>query len=73
MGQLLLKAKASVDEVDKYGQTALMLATGRGKLQIGKLMLASHANTKLFSKSRATAFDFAAENGHKDIAALLKK
>jgi uncharacterized protein len=73
MVQAILKAKASVDEVDKYGQTALMLAAGRGNIQIVRLLLASHANTKLVSKSRAMAIDFAEENGHKDIAALLRK
>ena len=36
-----------------------------------KLLLATHADTKVVSKSKATAYDFADENGHKEIAALL--
>jgi ankyrin repeat protein len=61
-----------LDEVDKYGQTALMLASGRGNLQIVKLLLGAKANKKLVSKSKATAFDFANENGHNEIAKLLR-
>lgn len=70
--RLLLRAKVILDEVDKYGQTALMLAAGRGNIQVVKLLLGSHANTRLRSLSKATAFDFANENGHKEVAALLK-
>jgi len=70
--QLLLEAGAKVDETDKYGQTALMLAAGRGNMHIVKLLLAANADTKLVSKSRATAYDFAFENMRKEVAQLLK-
>ena len=35
-----------------------------------KLLLAAHADTTVVSKSKATAYEFADENGHKEIAAL---
>jgi ankyrin repeat protein len=50
----------------------LMLAAGRGNIQVVRLLLASHASTRLVSKSRATAFGFAKENGHEEVAAMLR-
>lgn len=60
-----------MNETDKYRQTAIMLAAGRGNLQIAKLMLGTKARKDLISKSRATAFDFTNENGYKNITRLL--
>ena len=61
--QLLLRSKASVNEVDRYGQTALMLAAGRGNLPTVKLLLAAKAKKDLVSKSGARAFDLALRFG----------
>jgi cytohesin len=70
--KLLLAAKASVDAPNKNGSTPLLIVAQQGHTEAIKLLLAANADpTK--EVQGWTALAIADRNGHKDIAALLRK
>jgi uncharacterized protein len=68
----ILNLKVDINAIDRYGQTAIMIAAGRGSISIINEILRYKPNLRIKAKSGATAYDFAFENGHKEIAKLLK-
>jgi len=75
MLETLIRHGANVNQKPPMGQwTPLMVAAYYGRIQAVKLLLAHGAdkNAKNKHDDNKTAYDYALENGHKDIAALLK-
>ena len=78
--ELLIKAKANLDDVSCYGINALMLAARHGHAKTVKLLVAAgatldteeSAEDETVTKS-TTALASAALNGHADIVAMLAK
>jgi ankyrin repeat protein len=68
---LLIEWNASVNLVDKYGQTALHLALSNGHLNIARLLIERNASVNLVHKYGRTALHLASSKGHLDIARLL--
>ena len=69
---LLLEKGASVDLQDKTGQTALILASENGHLEVVKQLLEKGARIDLKAINGNTALMLAKEKGHHDIAAVLQ-
>jgi ankyrin repeat protein len=69
---LLLEAGANPDLADNAeGFTALMYAAAEGQLEVVRALLGHGANATLRDKDGDTARDFAARNGHTEIARRL--
>lgn len=61
---LLLTQGAKVNEVDTYGNTALIYAAQVGGLDVIKALVAHGADAAIANKSEATALDFAIGDEH---------
>ena len=72
-GTQLLVGEANVDERDKYGNTALMLAVNGRHLQCLKFLLQAKANVNIKNYQGETALISAARNGHIECLELLMK
>ncbi|MBN1638131.1 MAG: ankyrin repeat domain-containing protein [Ignavibacteriales bacterium] len=72
IAKLLIKAGADLNARDKINQTALHLAAGRDHAEIVKLLLEAKARRDIRAINGLTPYQFAAENGKKMAAALLK-
>lgn len=70
--ELLLNAKALVDERDNYGNTALHYASAEGFKDIVILLKSKGASLSLKNKLDQTPGDLALKNGFSEIEALLK-
>ncbi len=71
---LLVAKGANVNAEDTAGDAALSYASKQGApVEIIKEMIAAGSDVKHRNKQGKTAEDLAAENGHKEIAELLKK
>ena len=57
---------------DKYGKTALMLASEKGHADAVKALLAAGANVNARDKDGRTALSLATENGHTETANILR-
>ena len=60
-----------VDNVEKF--SALMFASAEGHIEVVRLLLKHKADPGLRDKDDDTAENFARQNGHTEIAELLKK
>lgn len=70
----MIDAYVNIKEAqDKIGQTALHLAAARNYAEIVKLLLKAKARLNIKAINGLTAYQFAAENGQKEAAALIKK
>ena len=69
--QLLLDHGASVDLINKAGDTALTLAAAHGKLDAVKFLLDRGANTHAKNEAGDTALSIATEIGYSEIRQLL--
>jgi ankyrin repeat protein len=70
--EALVNAGAKIDTQDSKSRvTALILASHNGYLPIVALLLAQGANTKLQDRQKDTAYDYAEDQGHGEIARLL--
>jgi len=65
--QYLLELGASVNAVDKYGETALFKAIKRGSLDTVRLLIDHGADTSLCSDSGDDILQYTALHGHADI------
>lgn len=62
--ELLLASGAKVNELDRYGNTALIYAAQAGNLEVVKELIARGADASIANKSGATALNFAEGNQH---------
>ncbi|MEI6219015.1 MAG: ankyrin repeat domain-containing protein [bacterium] len=70
---LLIAFGALVNAVDRIeGRTALMVAAREGHLGIAEQLLKSGADVNIRDFRNHTAIDYALENGHPDVAELLR-
>jgi hypothetical protein len=69
--QVLLAAKATIDEKDGEGYTALMFACNGGKLPCVKLLVENGAKVNEGDNNDSTPIMFAAQHGHDDIVRYL--
>ena len=71
--QLLLERRADpnlVDQDEKF--TALMFAAAEGQTRVVEILLKHGADASLLDADGETALDFAQNNGHTEVARLLK-
>lgn len=68
----LLARKPTIDAVDEFGDTALMLAARNGDQEISVQLVAAGANLRLRNRDHATAADLAESRGFKALAQKLK-
>jgi len=59
-----IEHNASIDAVDRKGQTALMWAAFEGNIDAVNLLMENGANPRISTKSGFSAIHFAARNGH---------
>ena len=69
---MLLNAGASVNKLESYSQTALMVAAEIGNESLCRLLLEHDADVTLTNSLEQTAYDVAIENGHVEWAEILK-
>ena len=69
--QAQLEAGADVDALDRFGQTALMLAAQRGSLEAVRVLLAAGANPDVTAKFGLTALMLAVLGEHEGVARAL--
>lgn len=67
----MLERGANIDELDNYGNSALMIASGKGNEDIVKVLLDNGATMDLTNTSGKTALILAIESGHRGIATML--
>ena len=71
LAERLLSEGHAIDSKDRYGQTALMLASARGHEPLVDLLLAHHAALDVTAKYSLSALMLAIVNRHPEIAAKL--
>ena len=69
--QELLSHKASINETDNQGLTALIIAAATSQLEIVKALLHSKASIYIYDSHGRTALHFAAKNGGDDVVKVL--
>ena len=69
----LLARGANVNALDRYGQTALMLAAHAGHREVVETLLAHRANLNVTAKYRLSALMLALVAGHEDVARTLAR
>jgi serine/threonine-protein phosphatase 6 regulatory ankyrin repeat subunit B len=70
--EALLRARANINSVDIAGWTPLMWAAFNGDKQLVKFLVDKGADTKVASKSGATALSIAQSLGYENTAAIIK-
>lgn len=70
--ELLLTRGAKVNEVDRYGNTALIYAAQVGNLDVVKALVAHGADASIEDKGGATALNFAEGNEHFHVTEYLE-
>ena len=68
---LLLKKKVYLNEIDKKGRTAIMYAAIKNNLYAAKKLIEHRADLYKSKDKKWSAYKYAKEMGHKDIAKLL--
>jgi ankyrin repeat protein len=69
----LLGRGADVDALDRYGQSALMLAAHAGRREIVEVLVAHRASLNITAKFGLSALMLAIVAGHYEIARILAK
>ena len=69
----LLGRGADVNVLDRYGQTALMLAAHAGHFDVVAILIAHRANLNITAKFGLSALMLAIVAGHEGVARLLAK
>lgn len=67
----LIADGAEIDSLDRYGQTALMLAAVRGRDEVVRVLLANGAEKNVTAKYGLSALMLAAINRREDVARQL--
>lgn len=70
--QSMLAKGANINTQNKYGATALMMASWNGHTEVVKALLAKGADVNVQRKDGLTALFMASQRGHKEIVSLLK-
>ena len=71
--KMWLMAGADINAKDKWGNTALMLASRYGHTDIVKMLIEAGANVNVKDKNGNTALELAKDKGHTKIIELLKE
>lgn len=71
INSILKSGKADINSKDKYCETALMIASYKGNLEIVKLLVDNGADVNIKSDIGNTALMFASEYGQLDIVKYL--
>jgi uncharacterized protein len=69
----LIENGADVNALDRYGQTALMLAAHHGYYEIVEILITHRANLNITSKFGLSALMLAIVAGHAEVARILVK
>lgn len=73
MVEELIKHQAKANHQDKLGQTALIIATEKGNLDMVKRLLEHQVDVQIKDKNGRTALDKAQTKGHTEIVTELRK
>lgn len=68
---LIERGGSDIDEVDNNGETCLIGAARKGHIEVVNLLLQSNARRDIVGNLNKSAFDYAVEFGHTEIARLL--
>ena len=68
-----LRSGVDIDALDRYGQTALMLAAHQGHVEIVQLLVEHGADLNVTAKYNLSALMLAVVGGHENIARLLAR
>ena len=67
----LIRNGHNLDSLDRYGQTAIMLAAVHGRCDLVDLLIQHDANLNITAKHGLSALMLAIVNGHTDVAEAL--
>ena len=68
---LIEKGGANIDEVDNNGETCLIGASRKGNMEVINILLGLGANKAIVGNLNKSAYDYAVEFGHTEVARLL--
>lgn len=68
---LIERGGVDINEVDNNGETCLIGASRKGNIEVIKILLEFNANTSIVGNLNKSAFDYAVEFGHTEVARLL--
>lgn len=68
----LVCSKAKLDRADRFGWTPLMVAAGKGRIDVVRALLDAGADATLPAPDGRTAAQLAQERGHGELVALLR-
>ena len=71
--EMLLMAGVNVDTKTSGGYTPLLIAAGRGRTEVVKLLLDAGADVKAVGESKRTAYQLAMDRDYGETAALIHK
>jgi ankyrin repeat protein len=70
---MLIERGADVSVQNKYGSTALHLASWNGHVDLARMLIEHGADVSVQNKDRQTAQRMALERGHVDLAQMLER
>lgn len=68
---LVEKGRANIDEFDNNGETCLIGASRKGNIEVVNILLGLGAKKDIVGKLNKSAYDYAVEFGHTEVARLL--
>ncbi|MHB1948600.1 MAG: ankyrin repeat domain-containing protein [Gammaproteobacteria bacterium] len=68
---VLLERKASLDYIDQFGDSLLIMALGRGNTEIAKILIQHKADVNFIGEDRYTALCYAVSFNHLEIVKIL--
>ena len=69
---LINKYNLTIDAINEYGETPLMMSAENNAIDTAKLLLEHGADRSIKNNDGKTAYDLALEKGHTELAELLK-
>ncbi len=70
--KLLINAGINLNQVNNYGDSALIIAASEGHKEICELLINNGINVNHINNEGKTALDYAIENGHNEIRDYLQ-